>query len=63
MQTPPLTPQEIVNLVNRQVRQFEQAGLNHETAVLMCATTLKVEPHKVAVLAPPVPGEPGTEKS
>lgn len=63
MQGTPLTPQEIVNLVNRQVRQFEQAGLTHEAAVLMCAATLKVEPHKVAVLAPPVPGEPDAEKS
>lgn len=59
----PLTPQEIINLVNRQVRQFEQAGLTHEAAVLMCATTIQVEPYKVAALAPPVPGEPGTEKS
>lgn len=57
MQPTPLTPQEVVNLVNRQVRQFEQAGLTHEGAVLMAALTLKVEPYKVAALAPPVPGE------
>ena len=51
----PLTPQEIVDLVNRQVRQFEQVGLTHEAAVLMCATTIQVEPYKVAAFAPPLP--------
>ncbi len=59
----PLTPQEIVDLVNRQVRQFEQVGLTHETAVLMCATTIQVEPYKVAVLAPPLPEDKAERKS
>jgi hypothetical protein len=51
----PLTPQEVVNLVKRQVCQFEQAGLSHDAAVLMCATTIQVEPYKIAALAPPLP--------
>jgi|GEM_PF-2203974 len=57
MQALPLTPQEAMNVVTRQVRQFEQVGLTHEAAVLMCALTLKVEPHKISVLAPPAPNE------
>ena len=63
MQGAPLTPQEVINLVNRQVRQFEQAGLTHEGAVLMAAFTLKVEPYKVAVLAPPLPDDKAEGKS
>jgi hypothetical protein len=55
MQPVPLTPQEVINLVNRQVRQFEEAGLGHEGAVLMAALTLKIEPHKISALAPPLP--------
>lgn len=57
MQGTPRTPQEIVNLVTRQVRQFEKAGLTHEAAVLAAALTLRVEPYKVSVLAPPEPRE------
>jgi hypothetical protein len=57
MQGTPRTPQEIVDLVSRQVRQFEKAGLTHEGAVLAAALTLRVEPHKVSVLAPPEPHE------
>jgi hypothetical protein len=55
MQGTPRTPQEIIDLVTRQVRQFEKAGLTHEGAVLAAALTLRVEPHKVSVLAPPEP--------
>jgi hypothetical protein len=61
MRAAPLTPQEVVNLVKRQVRQFEQAGLSHDAAVLMCATTIQVEPYKVAALAPPLPDSAGEE--
>jgi hypothetical protein len=57
MQATPLTPREVVNLVARQVRQFEEVGLTRDAAVLMCAFTLKVEPYKVAALAPPSPSE------
>jgi hypothetical protein len=53
----PLTPQEVVNLVARQVRQFEGAGLTHEGAILMAAFTLKVEPYKISALAPPPPSQ------
>jgi hypothetical protein len=59
MQGLPLTPQEALNAVTRQVRQFEQIGLTHEAAVLMAAATLRVEPHKISVLAPPTPSEGG----
>jgi hypothetical protein len=51
----PLTPEEVVNLVSRQVRQFEEVGLTHEGAILMAAFTLKVEPYKIAALAQPEP--------
>jgi hypothetical protein len=51
----PLTPEEVVNLVSRQVRQFEEVGLTHDGAILMAAFTLKVEPYKIAALAPPEP--------
>ena len=54
MYGPPLTPSEAVALVARQVRQFEAAGLTHEAAVLAAALTLRLEPHKVSVLAPPL---------
>jgi hypothetical protein len=63
MQTVPLTPQEAVNLVGRQVRQFEEVGLTHDAAVLMCAATLKIEPHKIAALAQPLPDEESKEQS
>lgn len=57
MQPHPLTPEEVIGVVRRQVSQFEEVGMTHEAAVLMVALTLKVEPYKVAVLAPPLPGE------
>lgn len=60
MQGIPRTPQEIVDLVSRQVRQFEEAGLPHDGAVLAAALTLRVEPHKVSVLAPPDRREAGS---
>jgi hypothetical protein len=63
MQPHPLTPQEVIAIVRRQVRQFEEVGMTHEAAVLMVALTLKLEPYKVAVLAPPLPGEDGKEQS
>ena len=59
MRPAPLTPQEIINVVRRQVRQFEEVGLTHDAAVLMVALTLKVEPYKVVALAPPLPSEEG----
>lgn len=63
MQPHPLTPQEVIAIVRRQVSQFEEIGMTHEAAVLMVALTLKVEPYKVAVIAPPLPGEDGKEQS
>ena len=63
MRSLPLTPQEVIGVVRRQVNQFEEVGLTHEAAVLMVALTLKVEPYKVSVLAPPLPGEDGKEQS
>lgn len=63
MQPHPLTPQEVIAVVRRQVSQFEEIGMTHEAAVLMVALTLKVEPYKVAVLAPPLPGEASKERS
>jgi hypothetical protein len=63
MQPHPLTPQEVIAIVRRQVSQFEEVGMTHEAAVLMVALTLKVEPYKIAVLAPPLPGEDGKEQS
>lgn len=53
----PLTRQEISNVVRRQVAQFEEIGLTHEAA----ARTHKVEPHKIAALAPPLPGKSSKE--
>jgi len=63
MQPHPLTPQEVIGVVRRQVSQFEEVGMTHDAAVLMVALTLKVEPYKVAVLAPPLPGGGGKEQS
>jgi hypothetical protein len=63
MRPQPLTPHEVIGIVRRQVSQFEEVGLTHEAAVLMVALTLKVEPYKVAVLAPPLPGEGEKEQS
>lgn len=57
----PLTHQEIINVVRHQVAQFEEIGLTHEAAVLMVARTHKVEPHKIAALAPPLPGKSSKE--
>jgi hypothetical protein len=61
MQPLPLTRQEIINVVRHQVAQFEEIGLAHEAAVLMVARTHKVEPHKIAALAPP-PGKSSKER-
>lgn len=57
----PLTRQEIINVVRRQVAQFEEIGLAHEAAVLMVARTHKVEPHKIAALAPALPEKSSKE--
>lgn len=53
MHGPPLTPAEAVALVRRQVEQFEAAGMTHDAAVLAAAVTLRIEPHKVSVVARP----------
>lgn len=57
MQPTPLTTPEIINIVRRQVSQFVEVGLTHEAAVNRVAATLKVEPHKIAALASPLPSE------
>ncbi len=53
MQRPPLTPAEAVALVRRQVEQFEEAGMERDAAVLAAAVTLRIEPHKAAIVARP----------
>lgn len=53
MQGPPLTPAEAVALVRRQIEQFEEAGMERDAAVLAAAVTLRIEPHKVAIVARP----------
>lgn len=60
MQPMPLTTPEIINTVRRQVSQFVEIGLTHEAAVTSVAAALKVEPHKVAALAPPLSSEQGS---
>jgi hypothetical protein len=50
MDGPPLTSYEVVRLVRRKVRQFEDLGLPRDAAVLATANALRVEPHKIEAL-------------
>lgn len=52
MHGPPLTRTEVVNVLTRKVRHYEEVGLDRHAAVLMTAATFKTEPCKVAELIP-----------
>lgn len=58
----PLTRQEIISVVRRQVAQFEEIGVAHDAAVLMVARKHEVDPHKIAALAPALPGAGSKEQ-